>query len=79
MNPFTQFREEFIEDILGITNPFFSNAIIVLLLLAFVLFIVYTIKLIRDVKKLKEEDKEKGRKTDKMWMSILKKEDKDKK
>jgi len=72
MNPFTQLREEFVEQIIGITNPFLSNAITALLFLAFLLFMIYAVKiLIRDRKEEKER-KKRWLHFEKEWISLFK-------
>lgn len=60
MNPFNEIRDQFIKDIVGITDPFYSNAITALLFLAFILFMGYTIKLV--IQDIKENKKSKGEK-----------------
>lgn len=60
MNPFTQIREELVEQIIGITSPFLSNAITGFIFLALFLFFVYCIKIIiEDYKWRKKYEKEK--------------------
>lgn len=59
MDPFTQIREELIKGIIGITDPFLSNAITGFLFLAFFLFMAYMIKiLISDIKENRKRKKE---------------------
>ena len=60
MNPFTQLREELVKQVIGITDPFLSNAITGFIFLAFILFIAYIIKiLINEYKWEKKYKKEK--------------------
>jgi hypothetical protein len=66
MDPFTQIREELIKDIVGITDPFLSNAITAFLFLALILFMIYSGKIIiEDIKwrrKIKRERLEREKK-----------------
>ena len=46
MNPYEEIRDQLIRDIIGIQDPFYSNAITIFIFLAFILFIAYTVKII---------------------------------
>jgi hypothetical protein len=78
MNPFTQIREELVEQLIGITNPFLSNAITGFMFLAFFLFMAYMVKiLISDFKESKKRKKEEAEREKRIIQSF--KETKNKK
>lgn len=59
MDPFSEVRDQFVIDIAGITDKFYSNAITALLFLAYILFLVYIIRIsIRGTKENKKRKKE---------------------
>jgi large-conductance mechanosensitive channel len=66
MNPFGELRDQFVIEILGITDKFYANAITSFFFLAFLLFMAYIIKLlaqdIREKRKAKKERIEREKK-----------------
>lgn len=71
VNPFTEVRDQFVIDILGITDKFYSNAITALFFLAFILFMAYTIKiLIQDIKERGKDKKERAEREKKLIQSF---------
>jgi hypothetical protein len=59
MDPFSEVRDQFVKDILGILDPFYSNAITALLFLSYILFMGYMTKFfIQDYKDRKKRKKE---------------------
>ena len=74
MNPYEEIRDQLIRDIIGIHDPFYSNAITIFLFLAFILFIAYTVKIIIDDIKWKKRSKERMREIERTWIKLFKKE-----
>jgi len=71
MNPFSEVRDQFTIDVLGITDPFYSNAITALFFLAFILFMGYTLKLvIQDIKENRKSKKEREEREKKLIQSF---------
>jgi hypothetical protein len=79
MNPFTQIREELVNQIIGITHPFLSNAITGFIFLAFFLFIAYFIKILIEDYKWKKKSEKRRENFEKNWVKMFNKESKNKK
>ena len=74
MNPYEEIRDQLIRDIIGIHDPFYSNAITIFIFLAFILFIAYTVKIIIEDIKWKKKSKERMREIERTWIRLFKKE-----
>jgi flagellar biogenesis protein FliO len=74
MDPFSQIRDEFVEQILGIQNPFYSNTITALLFLALILFLVYSVKMIIKDRKAEKKSKKTRMDFEKNWVNLFNKE-----
>jgi cell division protein FtsI/penicillin-binding protein 2 len=74
MNPFSELRDQFVIDILGITDKFYANAITALFFLAFILFMAYIVKIIiQDIKENRKGKKERAEREKKLIQSFKEK------
>jgi hypothetical protein len=78
INPWNYIKNEIVDTYIGVKDPLYSDLITGFIILSTILILLFIIKTHLDIMKLRKERKERERRIDKLWLELIKGNDKNK-